>query len=84
MQRLKNNSNLLEIEPELVKEWHPTANGDLTPPSVKIGYPEKVWWICSEGHEWQATIKCRLKRNDFQPLAKTIEKTEGLRLKPQQ
>jgi hypothetical protein len=64
MQRLKNNSNLLEIEPELVKEWHPTANGDLTPPSVKIGYPEKVWWICSEGHEWQATIKCRLKRND--------------------
>jgi hypothetical protein len=42
----------------------PTANRDLTPRSVKIGYSKKVWWLCSEGHEWQATIKGRLKRND--------------------
>jgi len=31
---------------------------------VKIGYAKKVWWLCREGHEWQATIKCRMKRND--------------------
>jgi len=64
MKRLKKHSSLFEIAPNLVKEWHPTTNGDLTPRSVKIGYPKKVWWICSEGHEWQATIKCRMKRND--------------------
>jgi hypothetical protein len=64
MKRLKKNSSLFEIAPNLVKEWHPTTNGDLTPRSVKIGYPKKVWWICSEGHEWQTTIKCRLKLND--------------------
>jgi hypothetical protein len=31
---------------------------------VKIGYPKKVWWLCNEGHEWQATIKARLENND--------------------
>ena len=64
MKSSKKNSNLFEVAPTLVKEWHPTANGDLTPRSVKMSYPKKVWWICSESHEWQATIKCRLKNND--------------------
>jgi len=64
MKRSKKNSTLFEIAPTLVKEWYPTANGDLTPRSVKIGYPNKVWWLCIEGHEWQATIKCRLRNND--------------------
>jgi len=63
MNRLKNQSNLFETAPILVKEWHPTANGDLTPRNLKIGYPKKVWWLCPESHEWQATIKCRLKYN---------------------
>ena len=64
MKSLKKHSSLFEIAPNLVKEWHPSANGNLTPRNMKIGYPKKVWWLCSEGHEWQATIKCRLKRND--------------------
>jgi hypothetical protein len=25
------------------------------------GFNEKVWWICEEGHEWQATVKSRTK-----------------------
>ena len=64
MKRLKKNLTLFEIMPTLVKEWHPTANGDLTPQNVKLDYPKKVWWLCFEGHEWQTTIKCRLKNND--------------------
>jgi hypothetical protein len=64
MNRLKNHSSLFETAPILVKEWHPSANFDLTPRSVTIGYSKKVWWLCSEGHEWQATIKARLKNND--------------------
>ena len=64
MKKVYKLSSLFEIAPSLVKEWHPTANGDLTPRSVILAYPEKLWWICREGHEWQATIKCRLKRND--------------------
>lgn len=42
-------------------EWHPTANDKLTPLNLTLNYPEKVWWICREGHEWQATVKVRIK-----------------------
>jgi hypothetical protein len=64
MKRLKKNSSLFEIASNLVKEWHPSANVDLTPREVEIVYPKKVWWLCRDGHKWQATIKCRMKRND--------------------
>jgi len=60
MRRFTKNCNLYDCAPELVKEWHPSANGTLTPRSVRIAYPRKVWWICAQSHEWQATIKTRL------------------------
>ncbi len=63
MKTLKKYSNLFEFEPDLVKEWHPTANVGLTPRSVKMDYSQKIWWLCNEGHEWQATIESRLRRN---------------------
>ncbi len=61
MQRLTKHYSLYEMEPELIKEWHPTANGNLTPRKVNITYPKPVWWICSQSHEWEATIKSRIK-----------------------
>jgi len=64
MKRVSELSVLSDTAPSLLKEWHPSSNGDLTPRNVKIGYTKKVWWLCGEGHEWQATIKCRMKRND--------------------
>ena len=60
MRRFTKNSCLFDFAPEFVKEWHPSANGSLTPRNVKIAYPRKVWWICAQSHEWQATIKSRL------------------------
>lgn len=47
--------------PELLNEWHPTKNGTLSPSMVTCGSGKKVWWICKNGHEWQAKIKCRNK-----------------------
>ena len=44
---------------EISKEWHPTKNGDLTPQKVSYGCGKKVWWICSQGHEYQATVNHR-------------------------
>ena len=49
------------MKPELVKEWHPSANGNLTPRKVNINYPKPVWWICNRSHEWEATVKSRIK-----------------------
>jgi hypothetical protein len=60
MKRSNKDKWLYESEPDLVKEWHPTLNGDLTPRKVNIIHSKPVWWICSESHEWQATIKSRI------------------------
>jgi hypothetical protein len=48
-------------KPNLVKEWHPTKNGRLTPKNVSSSYEEKLWWLCGYGHEWEATLQDRLK-----------------------
>jgi hypothetical protein len=60
MESSRKYNSLYESEPELLKEWHPTLNGGLTPRKVDIIHPQPVWWICSQSHEWQATIKSRI------------------------
>lgn len=61
---MKKNS-LANRRPDLIKEWHPTKNGDLTPYDVAFSNHKKAWWICSKKHEWQASIanRARLNRN---------------------
>jgi hypothetical protein len=61
MQGLTKHHSLYELKPELVKEWHPSANGNLTPRKVNINYLKPVWWICNRSHEWEATVKSRIK-----------------------
>lgn len=56
-------------------EWHPTANGKLTPLSLTLHYPEKVWWICREGHEWKATVKVRIKGEGCPVCDESVVKT---------
>ena len=48
-------TDLATLNPKLAKEWHPTKNGDLTPQQVTVRSGKKIWWQCSNGHEWQAT-----------------------------
>ena len=58
--KLLNGFNDLEtMFPEIAKEWNPTKNGGLTPNSIAARSSNKVWWICSKGHEWQATVASR-------------------------
>ena len=52
-------NNLEKLNPSLAREWHPTKNGSLTPRDVTYGSGKKVWWLCSKGHEWKATISNR-------------------------
>lgn len=57
---LANNGSLGALYPELITEWHPTKNGDLTPFSVTPASALKVWWLCSKcGHEWKAAVAAR-------------------------
>lgn len=52
-------SSLAETNPELVKEWHPTKNGKLTPNDVAPKSNKTIWWKCIKGHEWKAKISNR-------------------------
>lgn len=49
--------------PELVKEFHPIKNGKYTVDNVSFSSGKKIWWICSEGHEWKATPCSRTAKN---------------------
>ena len=52
---------LQTVHPELVKEWHPTKNGKLTPADVTPFSGRKAWWRCGQGHQWQTVIAHRSK-----------------------
>ncbi len=58
---IKYEDSLACFFPNLVKEWHPTLNGDLKPENVLPGTTLKVWWKCSKGHEWKAPVNNRAK-----------------------
>ena len=45
--------------PYLVAEWHPTKNGNLSLENMAFTSHSKVWWLCDEGHEWEAQIANR-------------------------
>jgi len=52
-------NTLADVHPELIPQWHPTKNGELTPKDVLPGTQRKVWWRCENGHEWQAGVRSR-------------------------
>ena len=56
---VKGENDLQTVNPTLAKEWNYERNGDLKPNSFLTNSHKKVWWECSKGHEWQATIDSR-------------------------
>ena len=59
---LKGYNDLQTINPTLAKEWNHEKNGNLSPENFTASSGKKVWWKCSKGHEWQATIHNRNKQ----------------------
>jgi len=53
---ISKDNNLAAVNPELAREWHKTKNGQLRPKDVTPGSDKKVWWKCSEKHEWKASL----------------------------
>ena len=56
---LKGENDLQTVNPVLANEWNYEKNNGLTPMDVMPNSSKKVWWKCSKGHEWQATIGSR-------------------------
>jgi hypothetical protein len=57
--RVNDTNSLAVIHPELVNEWNYVKNINLTPNDVCHSSSRKVWWICTEGHEWKVSISNR-------------------------
>ncbi|MBR3864451.1 MAG: hypothetical protein IKJ19_05000 [Clostridia bacterium] len=60
---IKGYNDLATINPKLASEWNYEKNDGLTPMDIMPNSNKKVWWKCSKGHEWQATIIYRNKRS---------------------
>ena len=56
-------NDLATVHPDLVKEWNYKRNININPEEITGGSNKKVWWKCSQGHEWQASINGRVGRN---------------------
>lgn len=54
---------LATINPTLSSEWHNNKNGTLIPGDVTPYSNKKVWWLCSKGHEYEASISNRSRGN---------------------
>ena len=62
-QYIEKENSLLISNPEIAKEWHYEKNGNLKPEYFAANSNKKVWWKCSNGHEWQAVINSRYNRS---------------------
>ena len=58
---LKGYNDLRTVNPTLAEEWNREKNNGLSPVDVTPNSNIKVWWKCSNGHEWQAIIANRHK-----------------------
>lgn len=58
---VKGENDLKTVNPSLAKEWNYERNNGLTPSDVLPNSEIKAWWICENGHEWQAMIGNRTK-----------------------
>ena len=60
-------NNLAVRHPEILNEWDYEKNKGLDPHEVTPRNNKKVWWRCSKGHSWQATINNRTKNKSGCP-----------------
>lgn len=58
---IKGENDLETLCPEIAKEWNYEKNKNLLPSDVTRGSDKKVWWKCSKGHEWEASVSKRTK-----------------------
>ena len=72
----KKSNSLAACYPEIAAEFHPTKNGKLTPDMVSKSARRKVWWLGKCGHEWDAIVSERT-RKEFMDKTGRIRKPYG-------
>lgn len=54
-------NDIATLYPDLAKDWNAEANGELRPTMFSMGSKQVAWWKLSCGHEFQQSIKARVK-----------------------
>lgn len=47
------------VSDSIYNEWDYDKNGELKPEMINKSSHKKIWWKCSKGHSWQATMQHR-------------------------
>ena len=58
-QKVSKENNLKFLFPEIAKEWHYEKNYPHKPEDLTKSSGKKVWWLCSNGHEWKTAVQVR-------------------------
>jgi hypothetical protein len=53
--------SLAVVSPSAAAEWHPQRNGEMTPSQVGADHMMNAWWRCPNGHDYQATVRSRVR-----------------------
>ena len=53
-QAIPGETDLATTHPQVLKLW--SSRNKLTPAQVTVWSHRKAWWICEQGHEWEAII----------------------------
>lgn len=55
-------TSLAALAPNVAAEWHPTKNA-IAPDEIAADHVMNAWWVCPNGHEYQATVRSRTQGN---------------------
>lgn len=56
-------NSISDTHPHVAERWHPTLNGAITPGDVRAGSSRTAWWLCRNGHQFEATINNMVRRD---------------------
>ena len=70
-------NDLQTVYPNIAKEWHPLKNGELKPFEVTCRSNRKIWWLCTQGHDYEATINNRIRGGNGCPYCSGHKTLEG-------
>ena len=66
--------------PDLLNEWHPERNQNLSPFVISIGSARLIWWKCQTcSHEWQAKVWSRTTASSGCPVCQRKKHREHLK-----
>ena len=52
----------------LLTQWDREKNLPDTPKTISYGSRKQVWWVCGQGHPWQAMVQSRTIRDNHCPV----------------